>query len=72
MRERERAIAVVDGMVILHKMQTTELGTVIDFSHRFNDLLFSMAREYDEVILVFDTYKDASLKYAIRKARLQG
>ena len=31
-----------------------------------------MTRECDEIILVFDTYKDVSLKYATREARLQG
>ena len=30
-----------------------------------------MTREYDEIILVFDTYKDVSLKHATREARLQ-
>ena len=32
----------VDGMAILHKMQSTALGTVVDLSHGFNDLLVSM------------------------------
>ena len=59
-------------MVILHKMQSTAIGTVVDLSHCFNDLLLSMTREYDEIILVIDTYKDVSLKYATREARLQG
>ena len=71
-RDVGRGIAVVDGMVILHKMQSTAIGTVVDLSHCFNDLLLSMTREYDEIILVFDTYKDVSLKYATREARLQG
>ena len=31
-----------------------------------------MSWEYDAIILVFDTYKDVSLKYATREARLQG
>ena len=67
-----RGIAAVDGMVILHKMQSTAIGTVVDLSHCFNDLLLSMTREYDEIILVFDTYKDVFLKFATREARLQG
>ena len=71
-RDVGRGIAVVDGMVILHKMQSTAIGTVVDLSHCFNALLLSMTREYDEIILVFDTYKDVSLKYATREARLQG
>ena len=71
-RDVERGIAVVDGMVILHKMQSTTLGIVVDLSYRFNGLLLSMNREYDEIILVLDTYKDVSLKYVTREARLQG
>ena len=72
-RDVGRGIAVVDGMVILHKMQSTAIGTVVDLSHCFNDLLLSMTIEYDEIIiLVFDTYKDVSLKYATREAWLQG
>ena len=61
-----------NGMVILHKMQSTAIGTVVDLIHCFNDLLLSMTREYDEIILVFDTYNGVSLKYATREARLQG
>ena len=38
-RDVERGMAVVDGMVILHKMQSTSLGTVVDLSHSFIDLL---------------------------------
>ena len=71
-RDVEKGIAVVDGMAILHKMQSTALGTVVDLSHGFNDLLVSMSWKYDAIILVFDTYKDVSLKYATREARLQG
>ena len=71
-RDVEKGIAVVDGMAILHKMQSTALGTVVDLSHRFNELLFSISWEYDAIILVFDTYKDVSLKYATRETRLQG
>ena len=64
----EKGIAVVDGMVILHKMQSTALGTVVDLSHSFfSYLLRSMTRDYDDIILVFDTYKDVT-----RQARLQG
>ena len=71
-RDVVKGIAVVDGMAILHKMQSTALGTVVDLSHGFNDLLVSMSWENDEIILVFDTYNDVSLKYATREARLQG
>ena len=52
----DRGITDVDGMVILHRMQSTALGIVVDLSHSFNDLLLSMTRECEEIILVFDTY----------------
>ena len=53
--------------VILHEVQSTALGTVVGLSHSFNDLLLSMTMEYYETILVFDTLKDVSLKYATRE-----
>ena len=70
-RASERLNPALDDMVILHQMQSTALGTVVDHSHSFNDLLLPMTREYDEIILVLDTYK--YLKYATtRAARLLG
>ena len=71
-RDVERGVAVVDSMVVLHKMQSTALGTFVDLSHSFNYLLLSMTREFVDIILVFDKYTDMSLKYATREARLQG
>ena len=37
--DMERGIAVVYAMIILHKMQSTAIGTVVDLSHTFNYLL---------------------------------
>ena len=48
----DRGITYVDDTVILHKMQSTALGIVVDLSHSFNDLLLSMTSEYNEIILV--------------------
>ena len=42
-RDIEKGIAVVDGIVILHKMKSNTLQTVVDLSHRCNELLLSMA-----------------------------
>ena len=70
--DMERGIAVVHDMIILHQMQSTAIGTVVDLGHTFNYLLLSMTMEYDEIILVFDTYRDVCLKYANREARWQG
>ena len=64
---------IIDGSVILHRMKSNALGTLVDLSHNFNELLLSMTREYDEIMPAFDTYcKDVSLKYATREVRLQG
>ena len=46
---------ITHGMVILHKIQSIAFGMVVDVSHSFNCQLLSMTREYDEIILVFDT-----------------
>src|SRR6218665_3020897 len=43
-----------------------------DLSECFNDRLMSLIRDYDEIILVFDTYRDRSLKSATRNKRRQG
>ena len=40
-RGMEKGIAVVDGMVIVHKMKPTSSGTV-DLTHSFNELLLSV------------------------------
>ena len=52
-----RKIALVDGMVLLHKManKPTTIVTVKDLSECFNERLMSLTRDYDEIILVFDT-----------------
>ena len=72
-RDMEKKIAVVDDIVILHKMKSNVLQTVVDLNHSFNELLLSMTRAYDEIILVCGTYcKDVSLKYATREMRLHG
>jgi len=36
--------------------------TVKDFSECFNDRVLSLTRGFDHIILVFDTYKQDSLK----------
>ena len=60
----EKRIAVVDGIVILHKMKSSAFGTVVDLNHSFNELMLSLTTEYDEIMLVFGTYKDVSLKHS--------
>ena len=67
-------IALVDGMVLLQKMakKPTTIVTIKDLSECFNDRLMSLTRDYDEIILVFDTYRDDSLKSTTRDKRRQG
>ena len=69
-----RKIALVDGMVLLQKMakKPTTIVTIKDLSECFNDRLMSLTRDYDEIILVFDTYRDDSLKSTTRDKRRQG
>lgn len=67
-------IAVVDGMVLVQKMvkKPATVVTVQDLSRCFNDRLVSLTTEYDEIILVFDTYHSDSLKNKTREKRQQG
>ena len=60
-------------MVVVQKLiKPTTVNTVKDLSECFNYRLMSLTREYDEVILVFDTYKSNSLKNATREKRRHG
>ena len=59
-------------MVLLQKMakKPATIVTVKHLSECFNDRLMSLTRDYDEIILVFDTHRDDSLKSAkIRQGR---
>ena len=69
-----RKIALVDGMVILQKMtmKPATIMTVKDLSECFNDRLMFLTRDCDEIILVFETYRDDSLKSATRNKRRLG
>ena len=67
-------IAIVDGMVLVQKMtkKTGTITTVKDLGQHFNDKLMTLTAEFDEIILVFDTYKSDSLKQKTRARRRQG
>lgn len=52
--------------------ETATLVTLKDLSSCFNDRLMQLTRDYDEIILVFDTYRADSLKSATREKRRQG
>ena len=67
-------IAVVDGMVLVQKLSKKAAAavTVKDLSVCFNDRLMNLTRHFDEVILVFDTYRADSLKNTARQKRRKG
>jgi len=69
-----RKIALVDGMVLVQQMtkKPATIVTVKDLSECFNDRLMFLTPDDDEIILVFDTYEDDSLKSATRDKRKQG
>ena len=50
----------------------TTIVKVKDLSECFNERLLSLTQDYDGNILVFDTYRDDSLKSATRDKRRQG
>ena len=52
--------------------KTVTVVTVGDLSGCFNDRLMQIRQDYDEIILVFDTYRADSLKSATRDKRRQG
>lgn len=62
-------------MVLVQKMTKQKKGTfstVKDLAKSFNDKLTSLTTGFNEVILVFDTYKPDSLKEKTRERRRQG
>jgi len=61
-------------MVLVQQM-TKKSGTISivkDLSQHFIDRLLTLTEDFDEVILVFDTYKAKSLKQKTREKRRQG
>ena len=70
-----KRIAIVDGMVVVQKMTAMKKGsvkTVKDLGECFNERIMNLTAGFDEVIIVFDTYKADSLKKKTRQKRLQG
>ncbi len=68
-----RKIAIVDGMVLVQQMtkKSGTFRTVKELSQHFNGRLLRLTEDFDEVILVFDTYKPDSLKQKTREKRRQ-
>ena len=57
-------IAIVDAMVVVNKLTTkpATVKTVKDLGKYIKDRIMSLTSGYDEVFVVFDTYKDGSVK----------
>ncbi|KAG1712215.1 Tyrosine-protein kinase Btk29A [Nymphon striatum] len=70
----DKKIAVIDGMVLVQKLskKSPTMATVKDLSETFYERLTNLTQRYDEVIVVFDTYKPDSLKETTRQKRRQG
>lgn len=72
--DTSKKIAIVDGMVLVQKMtkKSGTISTVKELGHHFIGSLMNLTTGFDEVILVFDTYKSDSLKQRTREKRRQG
>ena len=64
-------IAVVDGMVLVQKLYTksASVNTVKDLSIYFNERLMNITRDYDEIIVAFDTYKALEIRLLCQSAQ---
>lgn len=73
-QKHHHRIALVDGMVILHNLtkKPPTMETVGDLSRWYYDRVMGLACDYDEIIVVFDTYKPESLKQRTRERRNLG
>ena len=60
--------------MLVQKLSTraASLETVKDLSVYSNDRLVDLTKDYDEVIVVFDTYRAGSLKKRTRQKRQKG
>lgn len=66
-------ILIVDGMVIVNAIKKTpDMNTCNDFAIAFLSVILHMAKDYDEVRLIFDRYDSLSLKSQTRKKRTAG
>lgn len=72
--DKMRKIAIVDCMVLVQQMTKSQEQLVLlkILRQQFNDKLFTLIEDFDEVIFVFDTYKVDSLKQKPREKSRQG
>ena len=70
--EPSHKVAIIDGMVIVQKLAKSSMQTVSDLCRCFIDKVMYDTRDFDEIVVVLDTYKDDSLKNTTREKRQQG
>ena len=67
-------VAIVDGMVVVQQMASSakSIDTVAQFGYEFNKRVCNLTGTFQELIIVFDTYKPDSLKNSTRERRRSG
>ena len=66
-------MAIVDGMAELQALEkSADIKTCADLSRSFSSKMMNKFQQYDEVHIVFDTYKTESIKNMTRNKRLHG
>jgi len=66
-------VAIVDGMAELQALEkSADIKTCADLSRSFSSKMMNKFQQYDEVHIVFDTYKTESIKNMTRNKRLHG
>lgn len=67
------SVAVVDGMAELQALsKSPDITTCADLGRSFTMKMFSKYDKYDEIHIVFDSYRSDSIKHLTRDKRLHG
>ena len=65
-----KKVAIIDGMAVLHKLKKPPaVKNMRELADHFIQAVQAMSRDFEEVHLVFDVYKDQSLKSSTRDRR---
>ncbi|MES9905751.1 MAG: hypothetical protein ABW168_24155 [Sedimenticola sp.] len=72
--DTSQKIAIFDGMVIVQKLETCSAAimTVKDLGDCFIKAIMQEAANFNEIIVVVDTYTKHSIKAAVRELRNNG
>lgn len=69
---KSRTVVLVDGMALVQRIsKSPNMRTCQDFANVFLSMLIEIASPHDELHLIFDTYKEDSLKNSTRSKRSQ-